>query len=98
METAATAERLVDSGLNREFPENVHLHDDPGEEGEHDELEDRGAHTENHDVLKVLEELLALHVVPCREDDGGQNKVEEEVFIEGHDFIEVLVAHLEGNE
>ena len=86
------------SGLNREFPENVHLHDDPGEEGENDELQDRGAHTEDHDVLEILKELLALHVVPSRKNNWGKNKVEEEVFIESHDFCEILVAQLERDE
>jgi len=50
----------------------------------HDEINNRAQNSEKHDIGKVLEESPALHIVPSREYDGRQDKVEKEVFIELH--------------
>lgn len=57
-------------GMSIVLPEDVHLNDNVGEYRENCELEDSAEEAENEDVLEVLEELLALHVVAGGEDNG----------------------------
>ena len=54
---------------------------------------DEGSHdAKQSDITDVCEELLAVHVEATGKDDRWQDKVEEHVFIEGHDIVELLLA------